>query len=131
MDLIVGGLDDAMSQASAKIDAIQSELNSTINRICRAGRGRTGPPLPPGQRRGAPRSPPGRAPPQDPPSPRAEQVGSAYEESDQIEFMGKMLELQGKDPETVAGLKSLAGLTQDQAEASSAGSAAPRGPPLL
>lgn len=35
VDLIVGGLDDAMSQASAKIDAIQSELNSTINRITR------------------------------------------------------------------------------------------------
>ena len=48
---------------------------------------------------------------------KTKQVGSAYEESDQIEFMGKMLELQGKDPETVAGLKSLAGLTQDQAEA--------------
>ncbi len=48
---------------------------------------------------------------------KTKQVGSAYEESDQIEFMGKMLELQGKDPETVAGLKSLAGLTRDQAEA--------------
>ena len=48
---------------------------------------------------------------------KTKQAGSAYEESDQIEFMGKMLELQGKDPETVAGLKSLAGLTQDQAEA--------------
>ena len=48
---------------------------------------------------------------------KTKQVGSAYEESDQIEFMGKMLELQGKDPETVAGLKTLAGLTQEQAEA--------------
>lgn len=35
VDLIVGGLDDAMSQANAKIDAIQSELNSAINRITR------------------------------------------------------------------------------------------------
>ena len=48
---------------------------------------------------------------------KTKQVGSAYEESDQIEFMGKMLELQGKDPATVAGLKTLAGLTQEQAEA--------------
>ena len=48
---------------------------------------------------------------------KTKQVGSAYGETNQIEFMGKMLELQGKDPEIVAGLKSLAGLTQDQAEA--------------
>ena len=43
---------------------------------------------------------------------KTKQVGSAYQESDQIEFMGKMLELQGKDPATVAGLKNLAGLSQ-------------------
>ena len=48
---------------------------------------------------------------------KTKQVGSAYQESDQIEFMGKMLELQGKDPATVAGLKNLAGLSQEQAEA--------------
>lgn len=35
VDLIVGGLDDALSQANDRINAIQSELNSTINRITR------------------------------------------------------------------------------------------------
>lgn len=35
VDLIVGGLDNAMSQANARINAIQSELNSTLNKIAR------------------------------------------------------------------------------------------------
>ncbi|MCI9157066.1 MAG: hypothetical protein HFF44_09055, partial [Lawsonibacter sp.] len=35
VDLIVGGLDDALSQANDRINAIQSELNSAINRIAR------------------------------------------------------------------------------------------------
>lgn len=35
VDLIVGGLDNAMNQANAKINAIQSELNSTLNKIAR------------------------------------------------------------------------------------------------
>lgn len=35
VDLIVGGLDDALSQANDRINAIQSELNSTINSITR------------------------------------------------------------------------------------------------
>ena len=35
VDLIVGGLDQAMSAANDRINAIQSELNSTINRITR------------------------------------------------------------------------------------------------
>ena len=48
---------------------------------------------------------------------QTKQVGSAYTETDSIEFMGKMLQLQGQSPETVAGLKSLAGLSQEQAAA--------------
>ena len=48
---------------------------------------------------------------------KTKQVGSAYNESNDVEFMAKMLELQGQSPEQIAGIKSLVGLTQQQAEA--------------
>ena len=48
---------------------------------------------------------------------KTKQVGSAYNESNDVEFMAKMLELQGQSPEKIAGIKNLVGLTQQQAEA--------------
>lgn len=48
---------------------------------------------------------------------KTKQVGSAYNESNDVEFMAKMLQLQGQSPEQIAGIKSLVGLTQQQAEA--------------
>ncbi len=48
---------------------------------------------------------------------KTKQVGSAYNETNDVEFMAKMLQLQGQSPEQIAGIKSLVGLTQQQAEA--------------
>ena len=44
-------------------------------------------------------------------------VHSAYSEKNEMSFIEKMLTLQGKDPAEIQGMKTLLGMTQEQAEA--------------